>query len=349
MRVLLGVASGVVLVLFGACSSAAQPAAAPPLAPSDVVATVAGVNITLTELDRRALQAPAESFSGLTLVQALYEARSSALTDMVFRMLVEREAAALGVTPETLVEREVLGKAPAPSDAEVGTWYQANPGRVGGATLEQVREPIRNLLMQQRQIAARDAYLEVLKARTPVTMALPPPRVSVDAAGRPVRGPATAPVEIIEFSDFECPFCLKSVPIVAQVLKTYGDRVKLVYRHYPLPNHPNARPAAEASLCANEQGKFWEYHDRLFANASRLTGTDLKEHAAAIGLNAAAFSACVDAHKYRADVDADIKAANEAGVTGTPAFFINGRLLGGAQPFEAFQAIIDDELARQGR
>ena len=350
MRWLAGT-SGLMLVVFCACSSSAQPAAPvqPPPAASDVVATVAGVNITLAEVDRLALQEQAEAFSGLTLLQAMYEARSAALTDMVFRMLVEREATALGIMPATLVEREVLEKAPAPTDAEIEGWYKANPGRVGNATLDQVREPIRGLLVQQRQAAARDQYLEALKARVPVTMALPPPRVAVETAGRPVRGSATAPVEIIEFSDFECPFCLKSVPVVAQVLKTYGDRVRLVYRHFPLPNHPNARPAAEASLCAAEQDQFWAFHDRLFESQSRLTVPDLKQHAAALGLDATKFNTCVDARKYRAEVDRDITAAQEAGVTGTPAFFINGRLLGGAQPFEAFQKVIDEELARAAR
>jgi protein-disulfide isomerase len=342
---------GLVLVLFCACSSSAQPAApvqAPP-APGDVVASVAGVNITMAELDRLAMQEQAEAFSGLTLLQAVYESRSATLQDMVFRMLVEREAAALGVTPQTLVEREVVEKAPAPTDAEISAWYQANPGRVGNATLEQVRQPIGSLLLQQRQTSARDVYMEALSAKYPVTIALPPPRISMDAAGRPVRGPATAPVEIIEFSDFECPYCLKSVPIVAEVLKTYGDKVRLVYRHFPLPNHPNARPAAEASLCAAEQDQFWAFHDRLFENQSRLTVPDLKQHAAALGLDAAKFNACVDERKYRAEVDRDIAAAQEAGVTGTPAFFVNGRLLGGAQPFEAFQKVIDDELARAAR
>ena len=124
----------------------------------------------------------------------------------------------------------------------------------------------------------------------------------------------------------------------------YGDRIHLVYREYPLPNHQNAKPASEAGQCANEQGKFWPYHDRLFANQQRLTAADLKQHAVELGLDAARFNACVDSHKYASVVDADIAMGNEAGVNGTPAFFINGRMLSGAQPFEAFKKIIDDEL-----
>jgi protein-disulfide isomerase len=120
-----------------------------------------------------------------------------------------------------------------------------------------------------------------------------------------------------------------------------------VYRHYPLPTHPNARPAAEASACAAEQGKFWPYHDVLFANPSKLGVADLKQHAADLGLDAAKFNACVDGHKYKAQIDTDMKDGEEVGVNGTPAFFINGRFLSGAQPFEAFKRIIDEELERK--
>jgi protein-disulfide isomerase len=128
------------------------------------------------------------------------------------------------------------------------------------------------------------------------------------------------------------------------VLATYGDRIHFVYREYPLPNHQNARPASEAGQCANEQGKFWPYHDRLFANQQRLGPDDLRQHAVNVGLDAARFNACLDSHKYKAIVDTDISDGNDAGVNGTPAFFINGRLISGAQPFDAFKKIIDDEL-----
>jgi protein-disulfide isomerase len=128
------------------------------------------------------------------------------------------------------------------------------------------------------------------------------------------------------------------------VFATYGDRIKLVYREYPLPNHQNARPASEAGQCANEQGQFWPYHDKLFANQLRLSAADLKQYAVDLGLDSAKFNACLDSHKYASVVDADIAAGNDAGVNGTPAFFINGRLISGAQPFEAFKKIIDEEL-----
>jgi protein-disulfide isomerase len=131
------------------------------------------------------------------------------------------------------------------------------------------------------------------------------------------------------------------------VFATYGDRIHFVYREYPLPNHQNAKPAAEAGQCANEQGKFWPYHDRLFANQQRLTVPDLKQHAAEVGLDTAKFNACLDSHKYASVVEKDIAIGNESGVDGTPAFFINGRMISGAQPFDVFKRMIDEELQKK--
>ena len=129
------------------------------------------------------------------------------------------------------------------------------------------------------------------------------------------------------------------------MLETYGDRIRFVYRHYPLPNHPHARPAAEAAQCANEQGQFWPYHDRLFAEPGKLSDADLKQTAADLGWTPRGSTPASTSTRYKAVVDADQQAGNDAGVTGTPAFFINGRLLTGAQPFEAFKRVIDEELA----
>jgi len=234
-----------------------------------------------------------------------------------------------------------------PTELDVAAWYAANPQRVQGAPIDQVAAPIRAVLLQERTRTAQEHYLDALKARTAVTISLDPPRLKVADGGRPARGPEGAPIQIIEFSDFQCPFCLQAHPTVAKVLSTYGDRIRFVYRHFPLPNHPNARPAAEAAACAAEQGKFWQYHDRLFDNQGKLGAADLKQHASALELDSAKFNACVDGHKYAQDVDDDVEAGQDVGVSGTPAFFINGRVLGGAQPFEAFKRVIDEELAKK--
>jgi protein-disulfide isomerase len=177
-----------------------------------------------------------------------------------------------------------------------------------------------------------------------VRVRLDPPREKVSVTGSASKGPSAAPIELIEFSDFQCPYCLRAYPTINQVLSTYGDKIRFVYRHYPLPSHPNARPAAEASQCAAEQGQFWQYYEKLFADQTRLSDDGLKQSAAALGMDATRFNACFDSHKYKDRVETDIREGNDAGVSGTPAFFINGRMLTGAQPFEAFKRIIDEEL-----
>jgi len=335
------------LFALSACSSAAQGTKSQ--APTDVVAKVGSTTITLAEVDEVALRQSASQYGSARLGQALYLARRSALDDLVGDRLLDLEAKARSVERTALVEREITSTVSAPSEAEILAWYQANPAQVQKATLEQVRAPIRALLLEERTSAARDRFLEGLRAKTRVVLNLEAPRQEIRAAGRPAKGPAGAPIEIVEFSDFQCPFCRRSRPTVEQVLKTYGDKIRLVYRHYPLPSHPNARPAAEAASCAAEQDKFWQYHDQLFDNPTRLSDADLKEHAGAVGLQRDQFNACFDQKKYKKDVDADIAEADEAGVTGTPAFFINGRSLDGAQPFDAFKRIIDEELELKAR
>jgi len=335
--------AGVGILLSGCSPASGKPARSP--ASGDVIATVGARPVTLDEVDRKALQAPATSFGAVKLSQALYEARRTALEELVDDLLIDQDAAARSLDRAALVAQEVTSKVPPVNDADVGTWYAQNKGRLQGATLDQGREAIRTYLAQQRTAGVRRQYLDRLRSRTSVRVMLDPPRQIVAAAGRPSKGPANAPIELIEFSDFQCPYCLQSFPTVTRLLSAYGDRIHFVYRHYPLPNHPNARPAAEAAQCAAEQGKFWPYHDQLFGNPSRLADADLKQHASQLGLDRAQFDACVDSRKHRAAVEADIQAGGEAGVNGTPAFFINGRLLSGAQPFEAFKQVIDEELA----
>jgi protein-disulfide isomerase len=331
------------IMLLTACSSSSAQSPRQP-APADVVATVGSTPVTLAEVDEKALQQPVSNFGSAKLSQALYEARRAALDDIVATKLLEAEAKAQNLEPSALIEKEITAKVPAVSDADVSAWYQTNQARLQGAPLEQVRAPIRNYLTQERMQTVRQGYLDTLKAKTSIRVALDPPRQTVAAGNSPSRGPANAPIEMIEFSDFQCPFCQRANPTVQQVMSTYGDRVRLVYRHYPLPNHPNAEPAAEAASCAAEQGKFWPYYDKLFANQSRLQDADLKQHASDLGLDTGKFNACVDTHKFKSLVDADLRAGVDAGVNGTPAFFINGRMLSGAQPFSEFKRIIDEEL-----
>jgi protein-disulfide isomerase len=180
------------------------------------------------------------------------------------------------------------------------------------------------------------------------TAAQAPQRLEIATAGYPARGPATAPVTIVEFSDFECPFCGRLFPTLQAVEKIYLDRVRIVYRQFPLRRiHPLAQKAAEASLCAAEQGHFWEMHDSLFGDQEHLTVDDLKARAVALKLDTATFNTCLDSGKKVAAIDQDIAEGAKVGVSGTPTMFINGRMMVGAQPYAAIQAVIEDELQRK--
>src|SRR6266481_6439118 len=157
-----------------------------------------------------------------------------------------------------------------------------------------------------------------------------------------------AQLTIIEFSDYQCPFCGRAESTVDEVMKHYGNKVRLVYRDFPLPMHPLARPASEAASCANAQGKFWEYHATLFANQTALGEDQLKVYAKNVGLDAAKFDQCLKDKPFKAAIDKDVADGEKVGVNGTPAFFINGRMLSGALPFDKFKEVIDEELTAKG-
>jgi protein-disulfide isomerase len=167
------------------------------------------------------------------------------------------------------------------------------------------------------------------------------------AAEDPVLGLANAPVTVIEFSDFQCPFCRQVMPTLKKLREAYGDRVRIVWKDFPLTSiHPQAFKAAEAGQCAREQNKFWEYHDRLFENQQALQLDFLKKYAVDAGLDTAKFNACLDTAKYAERVQAQMGVGNQLGVSSTPSLFVNGRMVNGAQPYETFAAIIDEELER---
>jgi protein-disulfide isomerase len=172
----------------------------------------------------------------------------------------------------------------------------------------------------------------------------------VDAGNAPAKGPKNAPVQIVEFSDFQCPFCSRVVPTIKQITDKYGAKVRVAFRHYPLPFHDKAQLAAEASLAANAQGKFWEMHDKLFANQQALDRDSLDKYAQELGLNVEKFKADLDNGKFKTAVSDDMQHANQvAGSLGTPTFFINGRKIAGAMPFDSFAAVIDEELKKKGK
>ncbi|WP_443096568.1 DsbA family protein [Pyxidicoccus fallax] len=175
-----------------------------------------------------------------------------------------------------------------------------------------------------------------------------PPVQKVDVGNAPVKGPKNAPITIVAFSDFECPFCSRVLPTLKQIEEQYGNKVKVAFQNQPLPFHANAKPAAAAALAAHEQGKFWEMHDKLFANQRALDRASLEKYAQELGLNVDKFKAALDSNKFAAQIDADAAEGQRLGASGTPTFFINGRTLVGAQPFDAFKRVIDEELKKAG-
>jgi protein-disulfide isomerase len=178
--------------------------------------------------------------------------------------------------------------------------------------------------------------------------AAPEGQADIKLGDSPVKGPASAPVTVIAFSDFQCPFCSRAVPTLHDIEKQYGNKVRIAFKQLPLPFHDKAHLAAQASLAANEQGKFWAYHDKLFANQQALDRPSLEKYAQELGLDMGKFKKALDSGKFKDKVDAEAKEGAAVGATGTPTFFINGTKLVGAQPTDAFKVAIDKELKGKG-
>lgn len=311
--------------------------------PAQVLAKLNGKDITLKDVDDMV------GAQIKDLEKKKFDARRQALEQMIVQTLVKEAAAKEGKSEEEFLRANIDAKLPPPADAEIQKVFDENKAQMPpGSTVESMRAQIINFLQQdqKRQVAMKLFGDLRAKAQVEVLLSEPPaPRVTVEAKG-PSKGGAGAKVTIVEFSDFQCPFCSRAEPAVDEVMKTYGDKVKVVFRHFPLDFHDKAFKAAEASACAEEQGKFWEFHKTLFANQGALDVGDLKTHAKTLGLDTAKFDACLDGSKMKAKVDDDMNAGRKAGVNGTPAFFINGILLSGAMPFDEFKKVIDAELAR---
>jgi len=226
--------------------------------------------------------------------------------------------------------------------------YEKHKAQLGGMTFEQLQDRIRRSLHDQA-IAERAALYRLgLKKDTQVTILLEAPRTQVEVpAQAPSQGPADAKVTIVEFLDYQCPYCHRAQEAVDEVLKQYQGRVRFVHRDYML-GKPRSLPAARAARCAGEQGKFWEYHRGLLVEAGDLSDADLLRRAGALGLDGSKFTACAATDRFDADIHGATEAGGELGVSGTPTFFINGRRLVGARPVRDFQEIIDAELRSRG-
>jgi protein-disulfide isomerase len=315
--------------LLAGCATVAPAAKAPAAGPDAVVARFAGGEITAAELDA-----------------ATYDNRKETLEQLALQRVLEARAKAEGLGVEALYRREVASKLRPPTDAEVKAFYDEAASHEQLPPLDEIRDQVVQAMGRNAQQKAQQDFLEKLKADSGLKILLLAPRFPVAAVG-PAKGPDQAPITIVEFSDFECPFCSKGEVSIREVLKAYPGQVRVVFRDFPLPMHPHAEKAAEAAHCAGDQGKYWELHEVLFANQQNLAASDLSRHAQAIGLDAEKFSRCLDSGAKAGLVEGSIQAGKAVGVTGTPAFFINGIRLTGAQPFSEFKAVIDQELAKR--
>jgi protein-disulfide isomerase len=333
------------LLFAGFASAACSPDAAVQGDPAEneVIARVNDRSITAGELDvwiknqlferEVTSKGPGERF----------EVRSRAVSEMIDQMLIEAEADSRGVDTEAVFQQEIEALGPV-SDEEVSKFYEEHRNRFRASdTLEALTPRIRAYLSERR----RSDVVAAIRSEAKIEIQLEPPRLAIEARG-PARGPDDAPITIVEFSDYECPYCKRTEPVVQSLIERYPDRVRLVYRHFPLDSiHKDARGAAEAAVCADEQGQFWAFHEKVFENQGALSEADLLTYATDIGLDVSAFKTCSTSPDTRERVEADVAAGKEAGVTGTPAFFVNGIPLSGARPIEDFVRTIERELARQ--
>jgi len=300
--------------------------------PNTVLATIGDHPVTQGEVDSK-------------VATQLYDLRKQALDEIINNYLVQRAAKMAGLKPDEYIDQQI----PRITDREAEQYYTQHKAQIDAHTgvhsFDQIKPRLIAALQRQRGQEGQEQLFQKLRAENHVSVLLTAPRVNVASAGHPSIGVASAPVTIIEFSDFQCPFCRAAETSLKQVRQKYGDQVKLVYMDFPLGFHPHAMDAARAGRCAADQDKFWEFHDALFLDQNKLDPDNLKQTATKIRLNGDKFNSCFTSNEHDAGIQKDIAEGNKLGVTGTPTFFINGRQLVGAQQPPKFYEVIDDELA----
>jgi protein-disulfide isomerase len=338
------IAAGAIALLATLAVSTAAPRAWADDA-NAVVATVGDHKITEQELDQKIkpqmeqLRAQLEQRVQKLIADKTFEVKRKTLESMTDDYLVGKAAEREHLSVDAYLKEQSSGKN-AVTDADAKKWYDKNKS-ASAAPYDQIKPQLFEYLN-------RVAMLDRLRKNEPVKILLEAKRVAVDSSGHPSLGAKDAPVTIVEFTDFQCPYCKATEATLKQLRTKYGDKIRLVHMDYPLSFHAHAMDAAKAARCANDQGKFWEFHDSLFTNQGKLSAPDLKTTAKTLGLNSAEFDACFDKGKHEGEIKKDFAAGEKLGVDGTPAFFIDGRPLVGAQPPAQFEQVIDDELQNGG-
>lgn len=319
------------LVLFIASSAFSQ-------TPETVVASVNNIEITQQQVD------DSVSTRIYPLQRQLYAIRKAALENLVVTKILEREAAARGVSIAELRQQLTDGEIVV-TQAQVEEAYTQNASFFAAMSPDEARERLRLDLENQERMKHYRAGIDALRKKWTVRMNFAAPRfvTELDDGVSPATGAAKAAVTIVEFSDFECPYCRAVQGTLKQVLDIYAGQVRLVFKHLPLEGHRNSLPAARAAYCAGEQDRFWQFHDALFT-ATELSPGLFTQIAGELGLGVTKFQACVNSEQSRAGVVKDLETARVFGVESTPSFIVNGKLVQGALSFADFQKLIEQEL-----
>jgi len=336
---------------FMACALvlAASPACAQPAAEADkdsgLVARFGDEAITRAELD----QADEVKAQMVAIRQQEYDIKRQHLEHMIFDRLVDRAAAAEGISRQEYLKKYVVDKIDPPSEEDIAKIMSAYRARLD-PDQEKARQQVVNMLRQQSGNQLQDQLQKRLFSEYDVQILLEPMRFEAVVTDQlPSRGGGPdAPVTLIEYSDFQCPYCHRIQPTVTEILERYDGNIRHVFKQLPLPMHQQAEMAAEASLCAQDQGKFWDFHKWLFANSRRLSQETIVTRAEDLKMDVPAFSSCLESNQHADEVRADMAEANSFGINGTPGFLVNGRLINGARPLDDFIKVIDEELRMAG-
>jgi len=303
----------------------------------EVVAEVGSDKLTRTEL---------EAGQGSALFQARYQyylAERKALDALIEDHLLQVEAQRQHLTVAQLLEREVEQKVKTPSEEELKTYYEAIETDEPYAA---IHEKLIDFIRKRRVSKARESYIKSLRSQASILIALAPPRINLPPLeNTPIRGQKNAPVLMVEFADYECPYCQKVNADIKKLQEEFGDKLAVAFKDFPLPMHAHAAKAAEAARCAGAQGQFWEYHDLLFVNNKRLEIADLKGHARTLKLDPSRFDKCLDSGEQTAAVQKDAGEADSLRLTGTPSFLINGHFISGSASYDTLREIIKQQLA----
>lgn len=319
------------------------------VASSQTVANVGGSKITLGQVE----QAQPDEIAGakskiLSSKYGLFTAERGATMKVVDTKLLTDEAAKEHLTADALLKKHVDDQVKDPSEEAIRIYYLGAQTEMPYADARpKIVEHVRKLEYKK----ALEDYMATLRKAADVKITLLPPRLEVAAGNAPSQGSADAPITLIEFADYQCPYCHQMEPTLESVREQYGDKIRFVYKDFPLPMHQYAQKAAEAALCAGQQGQYWPYHDRLFAgtNPDELQVPGLKKTAVELKLDTAKFDACLDGGTQAAAVTQNINEGKSFGLSGTPTILINGYFLSGAVPKDVITDIIDVELTKSAK